>query len=110
MSVNASWRKFAHANQMQETTAGVGANYFAVCRDALDEPSASAALDGILDVVKGKRSSFYLEYPCHSPGKKRWFALRATPLVDYPNFVVVAHDDITARVIAENATRSKSIN
>lgn len=110
LSVNASWRNFAKDNQMQDVTTGVGANYFDVCRSASVDPNARAALDGILEVVDGVRSSFYHEYPCHSPDKKRWFALRATPLVDYPNLVVVSHEDITERVCAEKAARSKPMH
>jgi len=101
LSVNASWRNFAKANQMQDVSAGVGTNYFDVCRAATVDPNARSALDGILDVVDGVRSSFYLEYPCHSPEQKRWVALRATPLVDFPKFVLVSHEDITERVLAE---------
>ena len=53
--------------------------------------------------MKGQRSYFYHEYPCHSPDVQRWFALRATPLVDYPNFVVVSHEDISDRISATTA-------
>ena len=33
--------------------------------------------------------------------EKRCFVLRASPLIDYPNFVVVSHENITERVLAE---------
>lgn len=98
LSVNASWAAFAEANQMQDVTTGIGANYLEVCRSARADPNALVALEGILDVMKGYRSSFYHIYPCHSPSVQRWFALRATPLTDYPNFIVVSHEDITERI------------
>jgi len=63
LSVNLSWEKFAEANQMQDVTMGIGANYLAVCRSARADPNARAALRGILDVIKGRRTSFYHEYP-----------------------------------------------
>jgi len=106
VAVNAAWQDFAIANQMHNSDKGIGANYLAVCRSAKVDPNARAALEGILDVMNGYRSLFYHEYPCHSPGVQRWFGLRATPLVDYPNFVVVSHEDITERKLAEMAAPS----
>jgi PAS domain-containing protein len=98
LAVNASWQDFADANQMQDAALGIGANYLDVCRSAAADPSARAALEGILDVLKGRKSYFYHEYPCHSPNEQRWFALRATPLMDYPEYVVVSHENITERI------------
>jgi len=98
LAVNASWHDFAEANQMKSSVHGVGANYLDVCRSAAADPNARAALAGIVDVIKGHRSYFYHEYPCHSPDEQRWFALRATPLVDFQSFVVVSHEDITERI------------
>lgn len=98
VAVNASWQKFAEANQLNDTSMCVGANYLEVCRFARADPDARVALEGILDVIRGFRSTFYHEYPCHSPDQQRYFALRASPLVDYPHFVVVSHEDITERV------------
>ncbi len=104
LAVNLSWQQFADANQMSDDALlGIGANYFDVCRAAATDPNARAAMKGIREVIKGRRSSFYHEYPCHSPSEQRWFALRATPLIDYPNFVVVAHEDISERILAKKA-------
>ena len=103
VAVNERWQEFAAANHMHNSDIGVGTNYLAVCRSAKADPNARAALEGILEVMKGQSSYFYHEYPCHSSDVQRWFALRATPLVDYPNFVVVSHEDITERI---SATRS----
>lgn len=100
VAVNSSWQEFAAANHMHNGDVGIGTNYLAVCRFAKADPNARAALEGILEIIKGRRSFFYHEYPCHSPDEQRWFALRATPLIDYPNFVVVSHEDITERISA----------
>ena len=100
VAVNSGWQEFAGANDMHNSDIGVGTNYLAVCRSAKADPNARAALEGILEVMKGQRSYFYHEYPCHSPDVHRWFALRATPLVDYPNFVVVSHEESTERISA----------
>lgn len=102
LAVNASWERFGRANGMRDTGFGVGVNYYAVCRAAVD-PLARAAASGIRDVLHNRRSSFVLEYPCHSPDEERWFRLRATPLPEHPGFAVVAHEDISERVIADKA-------
>ena len=100
LAVNASWQHFAVANHMDDKTAGVGANYFDACRAAGADPNARAALQGILDVLCGKRVVFYHEYPCHSPWEERWFAMRVTPLVDNLGCLVISHEDITERAAA----------
>jgi len=57
---------------------------------------------GIADVISQVRSDFYLEYPCHSPTEQRWFSVRATRFEEGDRvYVVVAHDNITKRVVAE---------
>lgn len=106
LAVNLSWKEFANGNQMNDANLGVGANYLDVCRSASVDPSARAALAGIRAVMKGGRLSFYLKYPCHSPREVRWFALRASPLVDYPHFVVVSHENITEQVLARIGVRA----
>lgn len=103
LAVNAAWQEFAVANGISDQTLGTSANYLEVCRSAKTDPNALAALEGIVEVINGKRSFFYHEYPCHSPSEKRWFALRATPLIDYPNYVVVSHENITHRVTTEHS-------
>lgn len=99
--VNKSWQRFGEANGITDPRYGVGVNYFDACRAAAD-PNAREAARGIQDVLSGRQPSFYLEYPCHSPDEQRWFMLRATPVEGYPGFAVVAHEDITERVIAES--------
>ena len=105
LAVNSSWKQFADENQLKDTKAGVGANYLDVCRSAILDPNARSALDGILGVMSGKLSSFYHKYPCHSPSETRWFALRASLLVDYPNFVVVSHENVTDQVLSRISVR-----
>jgi PAS domain-containing protein len=107
LAVNLSWKEFAKANQLNDANLGVGANYLDVCRAASLDPIARAALQGIRAVMSGDRSSFYLKYPCHSPREVRWFALRASPLVDYPHFVVVSHENITEQVLARIGGRPR---
>ena len=108
VAVNASWQVFAEANQLNDAEKCVGANYLEACRFARADPNARAALEGILDVMRGFQPTFYHEYPCHSPDEARFFALRVSPLIDYPHFVVVSHEDITERVAGGSAGQVSS--
>ena len=109
LAVNLAWQEFADANQMDsDGLLGIGANYLSVCSAAILDPNARAALEGIRHVMRGRLSFFYHEYPCHSPWEQRWFALRASPLLDYPTYTLVSHENITDRIFsADTATGSK---
>ena len=106
VAVNQSWKAFAEANGLGEDHAGVGTSYLNICRSADPDPKALEALDGIRGVMSGRLSSFYLKYPCHSPSELRWFALRASPLLDHEDFVVVSHENITEQVLARISPRA----
>ena len=108
VAVNAAWRRFAAANGDAADACGRGADYLAVCDAAAQAGTdgAAALAAALRDVLAGRRASFAQEYPCHSPREQRWFAARATRLPgDGPARVAVAHEDITARHLAEAATR-----
>lgn len=105
VAVNLSWQTFAAENAMLGEESGVGTNYLDVCRAADPDPTALQAMEGIRGVMEGRLPSFYLQYPCHSPNETRWFALRASPLRERPNFVVVSHENITEQVLARISPR-----
>ena len=92
--VNDRWRDFGRANGLTDQDYCVGGNYFSTCRASTD-PVARRAMRGIGQVLEGARPDFYLEYPCHSPWQKRWFALWATPLPGQPGHALLLHENIT---------------
>lgn len=105
-AVNEPWEKFGAANGLAGGRGSVGDNYLAVC----DQSSGSSAQEGlsvaagIRDVLANKIPYFMLEYPCHSPDKQRWFVVRVTRLPgEGPKRVIVAHENITDRKVAEEA-------
>jgi PAS domain-containing protein len=87
---------------------GEGANYVDVCRGSEDENSSETEefADGIQAVLKGERSLYSKEYPCHAPSEQRWFLARVTRFLSngIPR-VVIEHINISDRRIAEEALR-----
>jgi PAS domain S-box-containing protein/putative nucleotidyltransferase with HDIG domain len=106
IAVNRSWREFAQANDADPAKVSEGANYLEVCATAKGDHSGEAApmAAGIQAVLGGRQESFSLEYPCHSPREMRWFISRVTKFNGSgPVRIVVAHEYITERKLAEEA-------
>ncbi len=104
VDVNLAWTNFGCENGLSPTYASVGSNYLKVvsASAAKGDSLASEIALGILDVMSGKRTSFYFEYPCHSPDEKRWFLMRVTRLKDdAKKMYVISHQNITQRKLAE---------
>lgn len=109
---NAAWRAFAAANEADPGAVLQGANYLRVCDSSTGEASEEAAAfaAGIREVLSGRRESFEMEYPCHSPTERRWFIGRVTRFSDAGSpRAVVAHENITERKLAEEALRDQKV-
>src|SRR5215207_1774871 len=113
VAVNRAWREFAATNGVA-AGATEGANYLRVCEAATGDGAPEAALfaEGIRSVLLGKRQEFTFEYPCHSPGERRWFVGWVVRLlVGDAQRAVITHEDITGRKLAEEEVlRSESRN
>jgi|GEM_PF-2551280 len=111
LMVNEAWRQFADQNHLESSNYAIGHNYLEVTAPVMEEcqTDAASATDGIRAVVEGRLPAFAIEYPCHSPTEKRWFQMRASSFTCFDSLrVVVSHEDITSRVLSEEATRSWS--
>lgn len=111
IAANRAWREYAErSGEAPLHRIGVGANYLSICERAIGEGAeeARAVAEGIRTVIKGDLQEFACpEYPCHSSGQRRWFAIRVTRFSgDSPARVVVVHEEITAIKEAEQAVRS----
>ncbi|GAB4214756.1 MAG: chemotaxis protein CheB [Rhodoferax sp.] len=96
--VNAAWRRFAAENGDPELKhSGPGVNYLDVCQSVhgTTDASAQVAQRGLREVLEGRRPSFSLEYPCHSPTQQRWFVMHVSPVQGDQPGVVISHLDIT---------------
>jgi PAS domain S-box-containing protein len=107
IAINKAWRDFALANPPSSRTAWKGANYLDVCERATGHGAEMATefAQGIRAVMSSELEEFSLEYPGHSPSEQRWFLGRVTRFPDGgPLRIVVAHENITARKLAEQET------
>src|SRR5688500_1133995 len=107
LDTNAAWRSFGGENYPGIGSRAVdGTNYLIACDDAAGQGSkeAGALAGGIRAVLQRHKDEFRIEYTAHSPTERRWFSARVTRFPgDSPVRVVVAHDNITPRMLAEEA-------
>ncbi|MGM0410792.1 MAG: PAS domain S-box protein [Bacillota bacterium] len=95
---NKAWRNFAENNGENPKNVGIGTNYLEVIEKAknIQGEKTDKVYQGIKDVMNGDKDEFELEYPCHSPDKKRWFKMRVSDFKnDGPYSVVIYHENIT---------------
>jgi len=98
--VNAGWRNFADANQLNDPNYGVGANYMDICDSATGDGSRGAKeiAAGIRLVISGELKTFSFDYPCHGPAKRRWFNIQIAPFKGLDDFGwIIIHENVSAR-------------
>lgn len=107
VAVNQAWLEFARSNKASNLERlSVGASYVEACTLAGNDPVALQALQGIQDVLNGKKDVFTLEYPCHSPTEEHWFLMVVTRPPDSIGGAVVVHTDITDREHSKRALQA----
>ena len=104
LAVNKAWEDFGVVvGELDRYSNSVGTNYFSVCEVAIKNGDAEVKkiLDGILSVFDQSASSFHQEYPCITANCHKWFLMNVVPFYDDSTKVVITHQDITKRKIAE---------
>ncbi len=105
VDVNLAWEKFGAENGMPGSYDCRGKNYLETlaCSADAGDSFTEGAMQGIADVLAGRRDSFYCEYPCHSAHEKRWFTMRVSALhgIEHKALFVISHHNITQRKLAE---------
>jgi len=113
LAVNTAWNDFAKENgNLCLARLSKGENYFDVCIRAADAGDAIAeqAMEGIHSVFKKRKETFELEYPCDSPGERRWFVLRVMKFGKDGSKIVLTHQTITSRKNAEESLHRSQSN
>ncbi|MFZ4624403.1 MAG: PAS domain S-box protein [Rhodoferax sp.] len=111
LAVNQHWRQYAQDNGLEPGQAApntdIGSNYLAICaQGAQADAFAQQACNGIWAVMQGRLPSFSLEYPCHSPGRQRWFSMVVMPLGHNDlGGASITHTDVTAIKQADERIR-----
>lgn len=95
VDVNKGWKEFGRLNGMTLPVSGVGSKYLDYC-DPTDANQAGFA-GSLIDLLDGKLDLLTYVYPCHSPRKKRWFAMLGMPIsMDRPTLgVALLHVNFT---------------
>ncbi|MEQ1528972.1 MAG: diguanylate cyclase [Methylococcaceae bacterium] len=111
LMVNEAWRQFSKENGPEPGKpplgTEVGDNYLEVClpNTGITAGNDSNARDGIQAVLDGRLPVFSMEYPCHTPNRRRWFKMLVLPLSSDQQGVVIAHSNITEFKLTEEALR-----
>lgn len=105
LSTNLAWRQFAARSGEENDRVGEGVNYLGYCDELAgtkrDQRAATFAA-GIRSVAKGHEEEFAIEYAWHTERERNWFVGRVTRFPgDGPLKLVVSHEDITRRKLAE---------
>lgn len=111
LQVNQAWREFGQTNGLQSPDHCIGMNYLEIC-----DAAARKGIEGAAEVASAIRAALAgnpqanpVEYACHSPNTERWFLLRASGFEEESRkYVVLAHQDVTARKLAEMAILQKT--
>lgn len=108
VAVNRAWRDFAYANSVEGKNIAEGIDYLATCDAATgaDAVIATQVAAAIRRIIGGATETFSIEYACPSAVEQRWFVARVS---NFPGGgtarVVIAHENITERKLAEERLR-----
>lgn len=106
--VNAAWRRFCAENGGDTESQYIGTNYFEICQSGItaSDAAAGAVARGVRETLKSG-TPYRSEYPCHAPGKKRWFELYSFRLIGEGGepYAVIQHRDITTRYVSQSDAR-----
>ena len=106
LAVNGAWERFDPVRVgAGYVTARVGENYLAVLDAAAQAGQALAGPGAVAlrAVIDGTKPFASVDYDFETPRGRRWFVARVTPLEGSEGGVVVAHQDITDRMLAHVA-------
>ncbi|MFM2403093.1 MAG: hypothetical protein RL223_973 [Pseudomonadota bacterium] len=104
--VNKAWRERATAQGVAGLEGcGPGVDYLDVCRrSVLTDASVAPVLQGLREVLAGRRPTFTAEYACAPPGEHRhWFRLHAASITG--GMTLISHNDLTRRPPTAAAAR-----
>jgi signal transduction histidine kinase/CheY-like chemotaxis protein len=106
LATNAAWERFDPSRLAAGYPAArVGDNYLDVLERAASagQPFSAAGAAEVRAVINREKPVASVDYQFETPGGRTWFVARITPLEGGEGGVVVAHQDITDRMMAHAA-------
>lgn len=106
IETNRAWQEFGRANGLGDRSNSLGVNYLDVCSRSSERPDdePTVVAQAIRKVMAGEIEEFFMDYPCHSPDRKRWFALRIVRFREPGSSrVVLSHENITPLILAQQS-------
>ena len=108
---NQAWDRFGCANGLAAPDGGRGLSYLTACDAATGEGAgvAHAIALGLRQVLAGEWASLdHGCYPCHAPGKQRWFTVQARELPG--GGALVLHHDVTEFHLAVERAEHRALH
>jgi signal transduction histidine kinase len=106
VAANSAWERFAETRLASGfPPAKVGNDYIEMLEAGrrVGHPSAEAGLAALRSVMAGEKSYAAVDYRLDTPAGTVWFVARAMPLQGSEGGVVIAHQDVTDRMLAHLA-------
>ena len=114
ITVNEAWRRHSRNNGGSAELANpIGVNYLQMCNlpgRECGHTNSAQLLAGIRAVLEGRQSEFSMEYPSYSPDQTCWFYVHVTRMQGLRPGVIVIHQDVTDRKIAELLWKKAAAN
>jgi len=110
VKTNRAWQEYGEKNGLEGSTDSIGVNYLNICKASTDcgEPEGKLVTVGIEKVLAGDLLEFVIQYPCHSPNRRRWFNLRVLPyLSETEHWVMLVHEDVTPLFLSQEELQQK---
>jgi PAS domain S-box-containing protein len=106
IKTNKSWKDFAIENTPASEIFSEGSNFLRSFKDSNIEANNLAAglIEGIADVMEGRKEYFELEFKCPFVEQEQWFVSKVRPFegaASFPRKVVISRIDITELKIAD---------
>jgi signal transduction histidine kinase len=110
VAANSSWLALAKARGILEASRNNRLNYSLFCESLISEFDVARAVQGLREILSGKRDRFELEHPDHGSEGEHWFRLTITRIEEGTDVcAIVTHDSIDDFIDAQDALKFETL-